>query len=547
MISLLLALLFALPQANAAKQPAENYRISGVVIDANSGAPVAHAQMSISSEGDQESTTADDTGHFLFEGVQPGKHSLVAQAHGYVTQAYDQHGQFTTAIVVGPGLDSEHIIFRLPPQGVIYGTITDEHGDGIRDAQVLLFEEGPPGGSQKPAVRGQTQTDDLGQYRFAHLNEGKYFVAVEARPWYAESAPRYTIDNQARNSFAFAHLTPRPPNPLLDVVYPLTFYPGVTDPAVANELQITPGDQEEADIQLVPVPDVHVLVTGLPDSAPNGPSVTLRENAFGSPIPFFVNGATEIAPGEWELDGIPPGPATLTIQHSSTNDGWLNRREVNVNLSNGDTLDASAPSAFATVAGRVIFPGPLPSSEHAQLLFVGSRQQTSIASVHKDGTFSLSSLQVGTYQIRLEVNNARHRLYLRSISTTGALLTGHALTIPPAGNVHLVIAAGAGAGTVHGVAKLAGKPQPGVMVFLVPASGQDIANDSRRDESDSDGSFNLTDVIPGKYVLMAIDKGWNLDWTNSAALKPYRDKGELIEIGPGQTRTVSINVQPLWK
>lgn len=551
MNSLLLVLLFAVGQANAAKRPAENYRISGVVVDANSGAPVSHAQMSISSEGDQESTTADDTGRFLFEGLRPGKYSLVAQAHGCVTQSYDQHGQFSTAIVVGPGLDSEHIVFRLPRQGVIYGAITDEHGDGVRNAPVLLFEEGPPGSSQKPTMGGQTQTNDLGQYRFAHLNEGRYFVAVQARPWYAESGPRYTIRNRDRNSssFSFTRITPSPPNPLLDVVYPITFYPGVSDPAIANELHITAGDQEEADIQLIPVPDVHVLVTGLPEHPPNGPynlSVSVQQNAFGSPIPVWMNGATEVAPGEWEFDGVPPGSATLTINQNG-NLGGLSNRAVTVSLSDGDTIDASVVGSSTAVAGRVTFPAPLSSSEQAQLLFVGPEQQTSAAPVRKDGTFSLSSLQPGTYQLHVSIAGTQNPHYVRSISATGAQVSGTAVTIPPSGSVHLSISVGSGAGAVHGVAKLAGKPQPGVMVFLVPASGQDIANDSRRDQSDSDGSFTLIDVIPGKYVLMAIANGWNLDWTNPAALKPYRDKGEIIEIAPGQTRSLTVDVQPLLK
>ena len=80
------------------------------------------------------------------------------------------------------------------------------------------------------------------------------------------------------------------PHRLLDVVDPVTFSPGVTDPAAANELHITPGDQEEADVQLAPVPSAHVIVTGLAPDPPNGPvrypGITADEQVFGVWLPF---------------------------------------------------------------------------------------------------------------------------------------------------------------------------------------------------------------------------------------------------------------------
>jgi len=34
----------------------------------------------------------------------------------------------------------------------------------------------------------------------------------------------------------------------------------------------------------------------------------------------------------------------------------------------------------------------------------------------------------------------------------------------------------------------------------------------RRDQSDSDGSFSLRDAAPGKYTVVAIEDGWELEW-----------------------------------
>lgn len=548
------------PQARAAKasQAAQAtlsktgiFRIAGIIVDANSGAPIPGAQLAISSTGHSAETTADDGGHFSFDALPPGTYMLSATARGYVSASYDQHGRFSTGIVVGSGLDSQHIVFRLPPQGVIFGTVTDSQGERVRRAQVMLFEVEPLSGSPRPIRRANTQTNDLGQYRFAHLNEGRYYVAVQARPWYAE--PGFTHPpEQQRGKGSFTDY--QKSNPLLDVVYPVTFFPGVADPAAANELHITPGDQEEADVELTPVPSAHVLVTGLPGDPPNGPTaypnIRADERIFGSSMGLFASiQEREVSPGTWEVDGLPPGQVTLTIANEPGPS--LSQRTIATDVSDGGTVDASNASDApgATVSGRVIWPA-VSASGQIRVVLVNARLRESFAApVRKDGTFSFGPSQPGTYRVALAANaaNGGQRLYVESVSATGAQVVGRTIAIPASGNVNLTVKTGFGLGAINGVAKLAGKPAPGVMILLVPSSGQDVAIDSRRDQSNSDGSFRLLNVYPGKYILMAISNAWNLDWTDPVALKPYRDKGEAIAIVSGQNQNVTVTVQPLLK
>jgi len=53
----------------------------------------------------------------------------------------------------------------------------------------------------------------------------------------------------------------------------------------------------------------------------------------------------------------------------------------------------------------------------------------------------------------------------------------------------------------------------------------------RRDQSDSDGSFTLPDIVPGMYTVVAIADGWELEWTNPEVLKPYLAGGVKVEVG----------------
>ena len=56
------------------------YRIAGTVVDALTGQPVPHAQLSINraqTANTQQIVNADDNGHFTFTSLTPGKYLLV--------------------------------------------------------------------------------------------------------------------------------------------------------------------------------------------------------------------------------------------------------------------------------------------------------------------------------------------------------------------------------------------------------------------------------------------------------------------------------------
>jgi hypothetical protein len=62
----------------------------------------------------------------------------------------------------------------------------------------------------------------------------------------------------------------------------------------------------------------------------------------------------------------------------------------------------------------------------------------------------------------------------------------------------------------------------------------------RSDQSDSDGTFALGGIVPGKYVLMAIEDGWDLDWKEQAVLQPYREEGTKVELGAAEENKVAV-------
>jgi hypothetical protein len=83
-----------------------------------------------------------------------------------------------------------------------------------------------------------------------------------------------------------------------------------------------------------------------------------------------------------------------------------------------------------------------------------------------------------------------------------------------------------------------------VLVPANPASGQE---DSRFNQSDSDGSFEFQHVIAGTYILVAIQDGWSLDWGRREVMARYLAKGQSV-IVLAHTREINlkdpIEVQP---
>ncbi len=78
------------------------------------------------------------------------------------------------------------------------------------------------------------------------------------------------------------------------------------------------------------------------------------------------------------------------------------------------------------------------------------------------------------------------------------------------------------------------------MVVLVP---QDPANNRvlfRRDQSDSDGTFSLQNVVPGRYTVIALQNGWDLEWSNPAVLAPYVKDGQSILVDTPRTYEVKV-------
>lgn len=491
--------------AQAQPQPAAAYRIAGRLVNSLTGAPVPHATVSALSEQDNRvvaTTITDAEGNFALTGLAAGKYPLTASRRGFRTASYDEHEEgFNTAIVTGSDQDTEHLLFRLAPGAVIYGTITGDGGDPEQNAVVMLFRRDPAAPARPPVRAEGADTDDTGAYEISDLPAGEYFIVVQARPWYA----MHGLGAQPQSA----------ENPL-DVAYPITFYDSTTDEAAATPLQVDAGSRTEADISLHAVPALH-LTLPRPPHDDKGPGVQVLQSVFGFPISMPSN-IESVGRGPWEVAGLPPGHYEVT-----TNDP---PRTTELDASSSMEVNPSSGVPSQPVDGTVrMADGALPTN-------IG------IALTRQDGGGIGLYNPVEKGRFHFDVPPGAWTLSASAIGGGGALGVSIAVKgVPLAGNqitvrdqpLTLDLTLSRSQTRITGFARKGSKPAPGAMIVLVPRDPAAWPSLVRRDQSDSDGSFALLAVPPGRYTVVAID-GWNLDWQDRTVISRYLRAGQTVTI-----------------
>jgi protocatechuate 3,4-dioxygenase beta subunit len=548
--SLLFALLFLLrsfPQqapAPAADAPASrNSQIAGIVVDAFSGQPLSHVEVSIQSQtraNTGQTVFTGDDGRFLFDNVAPGHYPLTASRRGYVQQAYKQHEFFSTAIIVGPHLDTSHLRFPLPPDASVSGKVLDELNDPVRNAQVLLFQQGLQLGRHTMWQQSNASTDDQGHYRFGHLPPGTYFVAVSAQPWYAQRVTHQLVTRTDNSGTVEQEMTTGEPE--LDVVYPITFFSNATDVSGADPITLHSGDAEIADLTLHPAPGLHVIInyasSGKTDEPENLQPIVLQELIPGIQQSFGTN-LVQPRPGVLEITGLPPGHVNVSLRSAHGEE----THSLSMQLDADTSINISSAAPPASLSGVVKMDDGSPAARTAVEFRNPATGQQFGAEVKETGEFSLQgrSLASGTYDVSVGGPSAEA---VRSLSATGAKVSGRSIEVVAGQDVKLTIIVSKGTGRVSGVALKDGKPIEAVMVVLVPEISDHNLELFRRDQSDSDGSFTLPAILPGKYTVIAIENGWDLDWYTPGVLQKYLPAGERVEVSPDSKLDVKVNVQP---
>lgn len=518
------------------------FRIAGIVVSATGGQKLAQVEVTVldtKKPASAETMVTGEDGRFHFENLAAGKYLLAGQRRGYSQQSFNQHFQYSTAIAIGPGLDSENLVFQLQPNAEIAGIVVDDQNEAVRKADIMLFRRGNETGDSETSQVKDVSTDDQGHYLFGQLRPGIYFVVVSAKPWYATPpAQRYRIHRSQDGQTTTEQIEGPDESSPLDVAYPITYYPGVTDASAATPLTLKPGDRVEADLSLPTVPAVHLRIYTGEDST-SGAAANLMENVFGT---AHVEVQSQSAPdghGNVVITGAAPGNYEANIRtYGKTQRNWVQ----DVDATENESIDSSQQPPAISIHGVVAVDGELAPASAIVQLYNRAAHVNLQAQVGDKGKFKIDSPDTKPGDYEVYVYNVPHATVTGLLASGGTANKG-IVTIEKGTPMQLAITMSTALGEVNGVAEWKGKPQAGAMIVLVPDDPVRNIELFRRDQSDSDGTFTLPSVVPGKYTVLAIANRWDMEWNKPAVLEPYMKLGEKLEVSPKGRYQVKVGIQ----
>lgn len=515
---------FGAAEARQSAGDGPGFKIAGTAVNAITGAPLAGARVTLADtriRARMIGVVTGASGHFEFARVPEGKYSLQGARRGYISAAYEQHEQYSTAIVTGPDYATENLVLKLTPTAMITGHVTDESGEPIRGASVGLFREDHNGGMTRIERVNNATCDDRGYYEFSLLRPGTYFVSVHAKPWFAIHPS--TAAETPGNS------TPRV-LPGLDVTYPTTYYGGATESERATPIAVNGGDRVEIDVRLNPVPALHIIFR-VPEGPAGEPArfqpPVLEKHNFDS-REFVPTNTHMDVPGVYELTGVPQGKYTLrfsdpnTGQMAESGDVELMRDGQEVSESQGEPLGS------VKVTAKMPAEEPLPK-QYAMGLQNAKGRVIAYLPGNATGEAAFWGIVPGKYSLLCVTQEKRYAV-VRTSSAAGAT-DGHEVNVTAGAELELTAWLAAGVVSVEGSVQKNGKPVAGVMVALLPNDPQSHLEYFRRDQSDFDGTFTLQNVFPGTYTIVAVEDAWGFDWLQSGALARYVQHGQNVIVG----------------
>ncbi len=503
---------FVLPHAGAQAGTAGNYQIAGTLLNAVTGAPIPGATVAVLAVEDSHRIAAIQSGNdgsFAIGGLAAAKYQLTASKRGYSTAAYDEHGNYSSAVVTGPKQDTSSLVFKLVPGAVLLGVVTGDGGDPVEGAQVMLFEK--PQDHEPGAKIEQVNSaisDDTGAYEFDSLGAGEYLLAVKAEPWYAMHA---------------GGAQPGAFNRALDVAYPITFYDSTTDESSATPIVLTGGIRVEADVSLHAVPALHLVVSAplKQDGSPARPQ--LRQTIFGTVVPSdHQDMQGQGQPGVADLIGIAPGQYELTQGDPP--------RVVELDANSSQRVEPGAGIPAVALSGTLQTATGAPLTGDAEVTMEPADSAQGLKPIESEfsrGAFSFAVVPSGTW--RLQVERSGLVTPVISIAMGGRTHAGNLVGVQDRPQT-LVVRVSADGERVEGFARKGEKGLAGAMVLLVPLDPAAFPDLVRRDQSDSDGSFVLRDAAPGQYTVVAIEGGWELDWTRPEVIRRYLPRGIAVTV-----------------
>lgn len=260
---------------------AGQYKLSGTVVDALTGAPIRRALVQLMG-GQSQAMLTDEGGKFRFENLAQGQAVIYAHKPGYT----DSPAGSSTRVTIGG--DTSPLVLKLDPESTITVIVTGEDGEGAEGLPVRLLGSQVQQGRRYWDEHGGGQTDEQGEYRAGNLVPGKYYVSVGP-----SFRPVGHVGEGAQGN---------------DVGYPRVFYPNAGELEGAATVEVNPGRRARLELALSTVP-LHRISGAIVGGTPGQPCYPQVIDSSGQDIPIGVR--VNPVTGVFRSGEMPAGVYTL--------------------------------------------------------------------------------------------------------------------------------------------------------------------------------------------------------------------------------------------
>ena len=502
-----LTLLLAVPLF---AQESASRSVKGVVLNSATGGPLAKATVTLTKSSSAKAGSlvfyaidSDGAGEFEFSDVEPGSYRLSATRRGFLSLPGSPSSAKT--ISVGPGERLNFLKLTLAPQSVISGTVTDSDGEpfqGVRvQALIRVFQEG----RTDLVVVGSANTNDLGEYRIAALQPGRYYIAASVL---GQNASVAALSRNAKAQTC-----------------PLTYYPGVRDNARALPIELTVGAAR---------PGVDVALSKATGHHARGR--VLFEKGFGSRVQLTLRKVGVLESFDWpapvhtEEDGsfqfqlLLPGRYMVA---ASTARGYV---RIPFEMGDRDIDDLQGQvQPFLSIPGRFRWEGDPPVTNRKVKVQLQPLIQSSVGGTGEgEKDFMISGLVPDGMRVQLADPNGRD--YIKEIRYGNQTIEDGLIDLVDGAPLEIVMRTGRG--SIEGTVADGDVVAANAIVVLAPAS------ESRRNAlplyasttSDQNGRFEFLAVAPGEYILVAFTSIEAFSWFDAGFVPKYEGRGERVKL-----------------
>jgi len=526
-------------------------RVSGHVYRTDTGGPIAKAQISLSpadentgknTEPRMVRTGAD--GAFTFPDIPAGNYHIEAWHNGYsevsgmrIDRDQDDPGPSNMSISLKPGQTIENLVLHLYAAGVISGQALDEDQDPVPGLGVFALRiDFVKGGQRQILAAARAVTDDLGNYRMANLSPGSYYVRAGG------------LMNHPMEQVGLKE------GPSGRVQYQSTFYPGT--PMVTEAQAVHVGPMAEAgDVRFTLPAERTFTLRGkvLPGTGVEGKRAEEVQCASPADIGYNFGSGTDSATvegdGSFKISGLPPGDFTLTA--TSVNQGVrTDLGYATLHVSDSDVRADVEIGQAAEIHGTVEAPpGVSLRGKRISLAIFGPGFYLLHRSSELDptGRFEIKNIPPGNFTLSLSQWGADESIYVNKAMCGGRDYAAREFALTVDSRLDCDITLARDTGMVHGQVTSSDKPVPGVLVVMIPAAAElrKVPRYTLTSETNDAGQYKIADVIPGNYLLFAVQKSSDHFYFDRSFADRNTAAGEEVTINPSAGPTVDLKLSGL--